>query len=88
MQETDADQKGQPLFNIVIRVSKEDSSFVYFTFESNEGLCFYSTLKSSLQKEYRDVSIFCTPDFIEDVERILTILSQKFPLEYLSKELT
>jgi hypothetical protein len=88
MQEKITDPTDQALDHMVIRVSKEDSSFIYFIFESNEGMCFYSTLKSSLQKEYRDVSIYFTPEFREDVERTLNILSNKFPIEYLTKELT
>lgn len=88
MQDKTMDQKDQILNNIVIRVSKEDSSFVYFIFESNEGMCFYSTLKSSMHKEYRDVSINFTSEFTEDVERTLNILSNKFSIEYLSKEIS
>lgn len=80
------DKEDQALRNIVIRVSKEDSSFIYFIFESNEGMCFYSTLKSSMHKEYRDVSINFTSEFTEDVERTLNILSNKFPIERLTKK--
>ena len=75
----------QTLNNIILRVSKADSSFVYFTFESNEGICFYSTLESSLKKDYRDMTVFFTPEFKEDVERILGILSNRFPIEILEK---
>ena len=76
----------QTLNNIILRVSKADSSFVYFTFESNEGICFYSTLESSLKKDYRDMIVYFTPEFSEDVERILDILSQKFPVQILEKK--
>lgn len=79
-------QDNQALINITLRVSKADSSFVYFTFESNEGICFYSTLESSLGEEYRDMSVYCTPEFEEDVERILSILSQRFSIEILDKK--
>lgn len=78
-------KESQTLNNIILRVSKADSSFVYFTFESNEGICFYSTLESSLRKEYRDMTVYYTPEFSADVERILDILSQKFPIEILER---
>jgi len=87
MQNTTSDHGGQELYNFIIRVSKAASSFVYFTFESNEGICFYSTLPSSMNQDYRDVTIYMTPEFKEDVERILQILSHKFEVQYLSKEL-
>ena len=45
------------LFNYTIRVPKKDSAFLYFQLEANEGLCFYSTLESSLGQPYRDIEI-------------------------------
>lgn len=86
MQNKKVYSKTQTLINIQLRVSKADSSFVYFTFESNEGICFYSTLESSLQKDYRDMTVFFTPEFEADVERIISILSERFPIEILEKK--
>lgn len=78
-------KNSQLIINKIIRVSKKDSSFVYFTLESNEGLCFYSTLESSMNTDYRDLTVNFTPEFKEDVERIFSILSDRFPIEILSE---
>ncbi len=71
------------LKKITVRVPKEHSSFLYFTLESNEGLCFYSTLEGSKIDHFRDVEINIPKDFVEDVQKILDKLSQKFSIDYL-----
>ena len=78
-------QGTQTLNQIILRVSKADSSFVYFILESNEGICFYSTLESSLKETYRDMSVRFTPEFKTDVERILNLLSKKFDIQILEE---
>lgn len=74
------------LHHLVIRVAKNDSAFVYFTFESNEGLCFYSTLDESLSTMYRDIDLTCTPEFYSNVKAVLQKLAEKFPVEILVDE--
>jgi hypothetical protein len=71
--------------SILIRVNKSDSSFVYFTFESNENLAFYSTTKESLDKNYRDVQLNTTPEFYSDVLAIINKLKERFPIEVLNE---
>ncbi len=67
----------------VIRVSKEDSSFVYFTLESNEGIAFYSTLRESLNQLYRDIEINYSPSVKNQINNILEQLELRFPISYL-----
>jgi hypothetical protein len=49
--------KSTRLFHYVIETNKEDSSFIYFTLESNDGLCFYSTLDHQVGAENRQIDI-------------------------------
>lgn len=78
--------QSKKLHHLIIRVSKNDSAFVYFTFESNEGLCFYSTLDESLSAQYRDIDLTSTPEFYPNVKAVLQNLQTKFPLEILVDE--
>lgn len=80
--------KSKIIKTINIRVDKSDSSFVYFIFESNENLAFYSTLSESLAKSYRDVEINTTPEFYSEVKLLLENLTKKFPVEILSETQT
>ncbi len=75
------------LHAITVRVSKNDSAFLYFTFESNEGLAFYSTLEESSGESYRDIYLRCTPEYHEEVVRQLKALANKFPLEILEDKI-
>ena len=46
------------LIHKILRVPKDEAAFTYFQLESNEGLCFYSTLDQSLKEPYRDIEAF------------------------------
>lgn len=50
-------QLTKELYYCLLRVPKDESFFIYFTFESNEGLCYYSTLDESLKGQYRDIEV-------------------------------
>ncbi|MCB9091180.1 MAG: hypothetical protein H6621_10940 [Halobacteriovoraceae bacterium] len=71
------------LYQILVRVPKNKSSFLYFTLESHENLCFYSTKENSLKMPYRDVEINATFDFRPQLEHIIDRLGHKFPVEIL-----
>jgi hypothetical protein len=64
------------LFYCILRMPKDDAYFVYFTFESNEGMCFYSTLDESLKGQYRDIEVRCPiewkPHLLALIERLQT----------------
>lgn len=52
------DQEDQLLLKTIIQTSKESSSFLYFTLESNEGLAFYSTRPHQIGDETREVECY------------------------------
>lgn len=74
------------LLHIVIRVPKEFAAFTYFQFESNEGLCFYSTLDQQRGQGFRDIDLVGSLDFEEEIRHILKQLKLEFPLEILVDE--
>ena len=74
------------LKHFIIRVSKEDSAFIYFQFEANEGLCFFSTLKSSLKQPYRDIEIFSPISLEKEFSHLLNYLGTDISIQYLLEE--
>lgn len=79
-------QKTQKLFHFVIRVPKAEAAFTYFTLESNENLCFYSTLPNSYGQTFCDIDIKGGLDMQAEVERLLQVLSKKYPLAILENQ--
>lgn len=67
------------LFHIIVRLPKEDSAFLYFLLEANEGLCFYSTLNHETGQSYREVDIKGTIEFKDEILRILNRLKETTP---------
>lgn len=49
--------QSKELYYCRLRVPKDESYFIYFVFESNEGLCYYSTVDDSLKGQYRDLDV-------------------------------
>lgn len=74
------------LFHMIIRVPKDQSAFTYFTFEANEGLCFYSTLESSLGEPFRDIDVKTHINLKDELLRLVEFLSNDYPIEILSQE--
>ena len=74
------------LKHLVIRVPKSDAAFTYFQFEANDGLCFYSTLESSLKEPYRDIDIKTHQSLSEELTRLLSYLSKSINMEILINE--
>jgi hypothetical protein len=72
------------LFHSVIRLSKEDSAFLYFTLEANEGLCLYSTLPHKQGENFRDVEIKGDLKFQPQINHLLMQLEKLFPLMVLN----
>ncbi|HAR44385.1 MAG TPA: hypothetical protein DCS07_17440 [Bdellovibrionales bacterium] len=60
----------------VIRVRKEDSAFVYFILEAQEGITAYSTLPSAPGDAYRDLELQIPPDFVAETEDLLKSLGE------------
>ncbi|MGZ3688117.1 MAG: DUF4911 domain-containing protein [Bdellovibrionota bacterium] len=60
----------------VFRVRKDDSAFVYCILEAHEGITSYSTLKHKTGDPHRDLELGISPDFQEDVERVIQSLGE------------
>ncbi len=76
--------KTKKLIKFVLRMPKEETSFFYFTLESNENIAFYSTLDFEKGQAYRDIIVFTTPELLEYLNRILDHLSKTLRIETLS----
>ncbi len=68
-------------FSLKVKVKSKDSAFLYFILESNEGLCFYSTLDYTHHDPYRIIHIQGHFKFQQSVENILDQLRKNFPIE-------
>lgn len=66
-----------------LKTSKADSAFLYFVLESNEGLCFYSTLDESLGHQYRLIKINYTPEFETQVTNLIDHCNKSIEIEVL-----
>lgn len=75
------------LYHLIIRVSKEESSFVYFILEANEGLAFYSTLDHTEGDAHRDVDISTSISFRQDLDYLINKLQQSFSIQILTQEI-
>jgi hypothetical protein len=78
MQETYSQTK--KLFYKHLRVSKEDSAYIYFMLESREGLCFYSTVEESIGLGHRDLIIRGTIELKESFEQFITYLNKEIEI--------
>jgi hypothetical protein len=79
-------QQSKLLYYTRIRIPKDDAYFVYFTLESNEGLCYYSTVDESLKGSYRDMDIRCPIEARENLKALLERLQTEIRLDVLSEE--
>ncbi|MGE3610477.1 MAG: hypothetical protein AB7I27_12885 [Bacteriovoracaceae bacterium] len=75
------------LYYCRLRVNKDDAYFVYFTFESNEGLCYYSTVDESLKGQYRDIDVRCPIEARENLKALIERLQSEMRLDILSEEI-
>lgn len=55
----------------ILRVKKEDSAFVYFILEAQEGITSYSTLDYLPQDPNRDLELTYSPDFENEVVSLI-----------------
>lgn len=79
--------QSKELYYTRLRVPKDEAYFVYFTFESNEGLCFYSTVDESLKGSYRDIDVKCPIEFQEALKALITRLQAQIRLDVLHEEI-
>jgi hypothetical protein len=75
------------LYYCRLRVPKDDSYFIYFTFESNEGLCYYSTTDDSLKGQYRDIEVRGTIELKDELKKLIERLQTEFRLDVLEEKI-
>jgi hypothetical protein len=75
------------LFYCVLRMPKDDAYFVYFTFESNEGMCFYSTVDESLKGQYRDIVVRCPIEWKDQLLDLVGRLQAEIRLDILEEKI-
>ena len=75
------------LFHYIIRLNKEDSAFFYFQLESNDGLCFYSTLDHPPHAQYRDLDLKGDVKLKSEMKQVIETCSKKFSVEILVEEI-
>lgn len=75
------------LYYYRLRVPKDEAYFVYFTFESNEGLCYYSTVDDSLKGQYRDLDVRCPIETKEVLLSLIERLQTELRLDILKEEI-
>lgn len=75
------------LTKTVLRMDKNYSSFFYFTLESNENICFYSTLPFEKGQAHRDIVVYVTPELTADFQNILKHCQEKQNIEVLESSI-
>lgn len=75
------------LYYTRLRVPKDEAFFVYFTFESNEGLCYFSTADESIGGQYRDIDVKCPVEGKTDLKALIERLQTEIRLDVISEEI-
>jgi hypothetical protein len=81
-----ANQPTKELFYCILRMPKDDAYFVYFTFEANEGMCFYSTVDESLKGQYRDIEVKCPIEWKPHLKALIERLQTEIRLDVLEEK--
>jgi hypothetical protein len=73
-------------YYLKIICSKEDSSYVYFTLEANEGVAFYSTSDEILEGENRILHLWSSLGMKPDLIQIMDGLKQYVKFDILEEK--
>ncbi len=79
-------QQSKELYYTRLRVPKDEAYFVYFTFEANEGVCYYSTVEESLRGSYRDIDVRTPIEGREVLKGLIKRLQTELRLDVLLEE--
>jgi hypothetical protein len=74
------------LYYCRLRVPKDEAYFVYFTFEANDGLCYYSTVDESLKGLYRDIDVRCPIEGKDNLVALMKRLQAEIRLDILEEK--
>jgi hypothetical protein len=80
--------ESKQLYYLKVRVPKDEAYFVYFTLESNEGVCHFSTSDDSLRQQYRDIDINSTIEFKDILLELINKLQQEIRLDIMAEKIT
>lgn len=61
----------------IIRVSKNNSAYIYAILESLEGMTMYSTLDGKVGDHFCDLELLIAPDFVKEVTELIEIWREK-----------
>lgn len=75
------------LYYCRLRVPKDEAYFVYFTFESNENLCYFSTVDESIGGQYRDIDVRCPVEARDPLKALIERLQGEIRLDVISEEI-
>lgn len=67
--------------DMILRVAREDSVFLYQLLEAYEGLANYSTLTVDKGLGYRDIGIYPAPDLVEELELVLRGMAKEISFQ-------
>lgn len=81
-------KESQLLYHLRLRVPKDAAYFVYFTLESNEGLCSFSTNDDSLHGSFRDIDLFTSIELRESVLNLIHRLQEEYRIDILTEKIT
>lgn len=79
--------KTKELYYWLLRVPKDEAYFVYFTFESNEGLCYYSTTDDSLKGQFRDIEVRAPIEARIHLDALINRLKEEIRLDILEEQI-
>lgn len=80
-------QETKELYYCLLRVPKDEAYFVYFTFESNEGLCYYSTADESLKGQFRDIEVRAPIEARDHLLALIQRLQSEIRLDVLTEQI-
>ncbi len=78
----------QKILRTVIELPKEESAFLYFQLEANEGLCFYSTLDNEEGELFRTIEMKTHISLRTEFQELLDSLSKVLKINLISQEIS
>jgi hypothetical protein len=65
---------------------KKHTAFLYFQLESNEGICFYSTLTYDTHDNMRTITCTSSIEYKQQLSEIIARLTNKLEITVLNEE--
>ena len=73
------------VFHVVFRLAKKETGHVLHILESQDNLCFTSTLPHQIGQDYRDLSLRCSAEWKMEVLRLLHHLQITLDIDILDQ---